>query len=51
MMATEHQKSRSARKGLLTKEFNNIERIIEERDPHEIVAERMKLKDLYRKFK
>ena len=51
MMATEHQKSRSARKGLLTKEFNNIERIIEESDPDEIVAERVKLKDLYRKFK
>ena len=51
MMATEHQKSRSARKGLLTKEFNNIEIIIEERDPDEIVAERVKLKDLYKKFK
>ena len=51
MMVTEHQKSRSARKGWLTKEFNNIERIIEESDPDEIVAERVKLKDLYRKFK
>ena len=50
-MTTEHQKSRSARKRVLTKEFNNIERIIEERDPDEIVAERVKLKHLYRKFK
>ena len=50
-MATENQKSRSARKGLLTNEFNNVEIIIEESDPDEIGAERVKLKDLYMKFK
>ena len=49
-MPTDKQRSRSARKGVLTKETTKLELIIEEQNFDNIIAEREKYKQLYRNF-
>ena len=44
------QKYRSARKGVLTRAYGNLDVMIEERDYDELISERTKLKTLYKNF-
>ena len=50
-MSTDKQRSRSARKGLITKETTQLDLIITECNYEDMVAEREIYKDLYKKFR
>ena len=50
-MPTDKQRSRSARKGLITKETTQLELIITERNYEDMLAEREIYKELYKKFR